>query len=156
MAWLTTTTVANYIDTRLLDELSSDANNNTRNNTVVSELLDGAKEYIQTYLAHGKRHSTPLTDSEVNASIRRAQAKIVLHDLWIRRGVEVPESVTRDRAWADESLARIRDGLQVVLETDESEANRTAVPIAAVRSNTDRDTLGLMADSRFYPYRTDS
>lgn len=156
MAWLTTTTVAYYIDSRLLDEFTSDANNNTRNNTVLQELLDGAKEYIQTYLAHGKRHSTPLGDSEVNASIRRAQAKVVLHDLWIRRGVEVPESVTRDRAWADESLARIRDGLQVVLDTDESEANRTTTPTVATRSDTDRDTLSLMADSRFYPYRTNS
>lgn len=160
MAWLTITSTAgtleSYIDARLLDELSNDANAATRDTTVIQELLDASKEFIQTWLAPLKRHTTPLTDAEVNASIRQIQASIVFRDLYARRGGELPQSVQTAYSTAIATLERIREGRQVVMDTDESTANANALPSAAERPDTDRDRLGLMADSRFYPMRAAS
>lgn len=151
--WLTTTTINNYVDTRLTNELTNDAGAATRNETVVTELLEASKEFVQSFFACGGRYNTPLLDAEVNASVRQCQAKIFLHDVSLRRGGDIPEVVTGNFNLALATLERIRDGRQVILDTSESEANRTSLPSVAERSDTDRDLLGLMGDSRFYPLR---
>lgn len=127
MAWLNSTTLNNWLDSRIADQGTNDADAASRNATVITELLDAAQQQIESAISTSKQYSVPLADEEVNAQMRRWQAHLAIYWLMSRRAGEVPSKVEQNYRVAMNELDMVRKGEMILNATDEGAGNAQSV-----------------------------
>lgn len=151
MAWLTPTTLENYVDSRLLAMLSSDVNTQeppVADSGVINELLDAAKEEIESAARIGKRYTPPFDADEVTAWLRQIQAALSVWMLYNRRSQTPNETWAAAYDGAMDRLAALRRGTEIPGMIDETADNVEAMlPESVFLEDTEKEDRDLSADN---------
>lgn len=150
MAWLTTGTLSRWIDQRLVDEISVDADNlaegETADTVVVTRHLAQARGAIEAAISVGGRYSAPLTDSEVGDYLNRIQAHLAIASLYGRR-ISMPPGVKDLMAGAEAEMVKIKDGASIPGLIDEAAASRSGGIVRGSATDSEIADRDLMADT---------
>lgn len=146
-----------FVDTRLLNELISDANTDgdytTDSTGVLSAAIDRASEEIAS--AATRSNAYTVTELETLATANNGMllgmtADLALCFLFERRGGDVPESVKAKANRAQDRLGDLRDGKRVFAVDVKRGAGTATVQVI---SATTRGSLAMNADGTFFPNR---
>lgn len=146
-----------FVDTRLLNELVSDDGSDgdyaIDSNGVLLSAISRASEEIASAATRSNAYTVTelgILGTNQNAMLQGLTADLALCFLFERRGGDVPESVKAKANRTQERLAELRDGKRV-FAVDIKRDSGTAT-VAVIMTST-RGSLGMNADSTFYPTR---
>lgn len=153
---LTNVQSAQFVDTRLLAQLTSDSNTDATidsGNTVLTNAILRAGEEVAS--ASTKSNSYTVSELEAlatanNAMLQGLVADLALCFLFERRGADVPESIKVKANRAYQTLADIADGKRVFAVDSNRSAGSSTVSVV---STSVRGSLRMVADSPFFPTR---
>jgi len=152
---LSNANLAIYVDIRLLRQLATDTTINSVNLTedsITYAILRSGEEIASACTRSNIYTTTDLEDLATarNAMLEGLVADLALCYLFERRGGDVPEVVKAKANRSQESLSNLRDGKRVFA----NDTNRAAgLPSVSVIQLQTRGSLGMAADSSFFPVR---
>ena len=149
------------VDTRVLEQLSSDDGTNGAldtfgNNANLERAAQRASSDVESWTLRGERYTAvDLTNHQTDGDITLIGlvADLTLWHLAGRRGGEIPEGIQARYDQARTTLEALGKGSRIFGK----DAGAADAGIAQVRviSRQSRDDLGLVSDSEFFPPRRD-
>lgn len=148
MAWLDANTFENYFDSRLIAQLSVDADSPgdpvIPDTAVITVHLDRAKRHIEAMVRAGRRYTPPFSDSEIQEPLQWLQAVLAISSLHLRRQYELSDTIRGMVEQANETLQEIRLGAVIPGLLDEADANvklQVSTHIDTQQQRINRNTL---------------
>jgi phage gp36-like protein len=152
VAWHSTETIYEHLDSRLVAQLTNDADGATVDEDVLTACLASAREYIESYLYPAGVYTPPLSDTEVGPALRSYQADVLLYILLRRRGGTISDTVMMAYQAAIDRIIEFQKGRAIIPGADESAANALAGagPYYSARTATQLADSTKASDTKFF------